>query len=207
MFKIKTLFTDSAKELTNLRSLVTAALLLALHTVLALFVSLPVSDSLRISFSFITNVVTGALFGPVMGFICGGLGDIIQYILKPQGAFNPGLTFDAALAGLIYGMFFYKKFPQKKCERKFKLFDIKYAGRCILGITTDTFLINILLATYWISQLIGTPYFVLIVPRIIKNLVQLPINIVMTYYVLSAVQSIAVNIITKSSTIQANKSL
>lgn len=60
MKKFVTMFTDSAKEFTNLRSLVAAALLLALHTVLAFFVSIQVSDSLRISFSFITNVVTGA---------------------------------------------------------------------------------------------------------------------------------------------------
>lgn len=190
MKKFVTLFTDSAKEFANLRSLVTAALLLALHTVLALFVSIQLSDSLRISFSFITNVITGAFFGPVVGFVCGGLGDIIQFIIKPTGAFNPGLTLDSAIAGMIYGIFFYKKFPSKVSERKFKLFDIKFMGRCILGIATDIFIVNIVLSTYWISKLIGTPYFVLIVPRAIKNIIQLPINVIITYYVLTFVKGI-----------------
>ena len=185
-----TKFTDSAKEFANLRSLISAALLLAIHTVLALFVSIQISDSLRISFSFITNVITGAFFGPVVGFVCGGLGDIIQFIIKPTGAFNPGLTLDSAIAGMIYGIFFYKKFPSKASERKSKLLDIKFMGRCILGITTDILIVNILLSTFWISKLIGTPYFVLIVPRAVKNLIQLPVNVIITYYVLTLVKGI-----------------
>lgn len=197
MKKIVTMFTDSAKEFANLRSLVAAALLLALHTVLALFVSLQVSDSLRISFSFITNVVTGAFFGPVMGFVCGGLGDVIQFILKPTGAFNPGLTLSSAIAGLIYGLFFYRKFPSNVKDRKFKALDLKFMGRCILGITTDVFIVNILLSTYWITLLITAPgesiaakYIALLGPRVIKNLIQLPVNIILSYYVLAFVRNI-----------------
>lgn len=192
-----TKFTDSAKEFANLRSVVAAALLLALHTVLALFVSIQVSDSLRISFSFVTNVVTGAFFGPVMGFVCGGLGDIIQFILKPTGAFNPGLTLSSALAGMIYGIFFYRKFPSSARDRKFKALDLKFMGRCIIGIATDMFLVNVLLSTYWITLLIAAPgesitakYMALFASRAIKNLIQLPVNIIITYYVLAFVKNI-----------------
>lgn len=192
-----TKFTDSAKEFANLRSVVAAALLLAIHTVLALFVSLQVSDSLRISFSFITNVVTGAFFGPVMGFVCGGLGDIIQFIIKPTGAFNPGLTLSSALAGMIYGIFFYKKFPSNVKDRKFKALDLKFMGRCILGIATDMFFVNVLLSTYWITLLIAAPgesitakYLALFTTRAIKNLIQLPVNVILTYYVLAFVKNI-----------------
>lgn len=105
----------------NVRSLVTAALLIALHTVLAYFVSFQVTPSLRISVSFLANVVTGAMFGPVVGFICGGVGDIVQFVIKPTGPYFWGWTINAALAGLIYGTFLYKKFP-----RKGKVFDIAF---------------------------------------------------------------------------------
>ena len=54
-------FKDSSQEFKNVRSLVTAALLIALHTVLAYFVSFQVTPSLRISVSFLANVVTGAM--------------------------------------------------------------------------------------------------------------------------------------------------
>lgn len=106
------IFIKSAKEFKNLKSLVLAALLLALHTVLACFVSIQVTDTLRISVSFLTNCVTGFLFGPVMGFVCGGLGDIIQFVIRPMGPYFFGWTLNAALAGFIYGCFFYGRSPK-----------------------------------------------------------------------------------------------
>ena len=105
-------FSDSAKEFKNLKSIVTAALLLALHTILSLFLSIYVTDSLRISISFVTNVVTGAFFGPVMGLACGGLGDLLSFIVKPTGPYFFGWTLSAALAGFVYGLLFHGHFPR-----------------------------------------------------------------------------------------------
>ena len=85
-------FAFSAKEFRCLKSIVAAALLVALHTVLAVFVSINVTPALRISVSFLANCAIGYMFGPVMGFMCGGLGDIIQYIIKPTGPYFPGLS-------------------------------------------------------------------------------------------------------------------
>lgn len=118
MKKFILLFTSSAKEFKNLNSVITAALLVAVHTILAMVVSVQVTTSLRISLSFITNVVTGCLFGPVIGFVCGGIGDIVQFILKPVGDYFPGWTLNAAMAGMIYGIFFYNKFPDKVNVKK-----------------------------------------------------------------------------------------
>lgn len=127
MQKAVGLFVNSAKEFKNLKSVVTAALLVALHTVFALFLSVQVTDSLRISVSFIANVVAGCLLGPVMGFVCGGVGDIVQFVIKPTGPYFPGWTLSAALAGLIYGTFFYKKFPER--VKKDKISSEEMTGR------------------------------------------------------------------------------
>ena len=108
------IFKESASEFRNIRSVVTAALLIALHTVFAVFISIQVTESLRISISFIANVVIGALYGPVMGLVCGAIGDVVQFGIKPTGPYFPGWTLSAALACFIYGMFFYKHFPVKK---------------------------------------------------------------------------------------------
>ena len=56
MQKFFGIFVDSAKEFKNLKSVIMAALLVALHTVFAMFLSIQVTDSLRISVSFIANV-------------------------------------------------------------------------------------------------------------------------------------------------------
>ena len=100
-------FAFSAKEFKSIKSVVAAALLIALHTVLAVFVSIQVTPTLRLSVSFLANCAIGYMFGPVMGFVCGGLGDLIQFVIKPTGPYFPGWTLSAALAGFIYGLFFY----------------------------------------------------------------------------------------------------
>lgn len=298
MKQLLTNFKNSALEFTHLRSLVTAALLLALRVILSVFVSIQITESVRISISFICSVMIGALYGPVMGFVTGGLGDIIQFLIKPTGAFNPGLTLDACIAGLIYGLFFYGKFPKKipakdktkpaskvksiifnciacllavgalipmlvkqpyalggtytavaiiiivgsalliplsflpkttfaniACVLSFTLsllvfytdrktvhpgieyvislsllgvymllsvwrivvgsdMDVPFLLRCVITLFLDAMIVNVLLGTYWISMLIGTSFKILLVPRLIKNLIQLPINIILSYYVL-----------------------
>lgn len=333
------MFTDSAREFKNLRSVVTVALLVALHTVMAFFLSIQVTTSLRISISFLANCIIGCLYGPVMGFVAGGLGDIIQFVLKPAGPYFIGWTINAALAGFIYGCFFYGKAPKilersnedknKNADSKKKaarietilnivasavaaiatgvliaapflqitmkgadgsasqvrgsaatlLFSgnasmnavivavigfvvsivlfitpwlkwyktsltvsvigtfvmilsvyadkktttalvgfwvvcillIAYAAvqvaqvagkhsmdftfliRCVIALTFDTILVNILLGTYWLSFMYGKGFAFYLTSRLIKNMVQLPINIVLTYYVLGLVRKVRIH--------------
>lgn len=97
------------------------------------------------------------MFGPVMGFVCGGLGDLIQFVIKPTGAYFPGWTISAALAGFIYGLFFYgcnMKVAEKYDEQGQKkgilrIIDFKFLLRCAAALTIDTLLVNVLLGTYW----------------------------------------------------------
>ena len=105
-------FQRSFQELKSLRSLLVAAMLLAIHTVLSVFISIQVTESLRISISFIANVLTACLFGPIVGLFNAALGDILQFLIKPVGGYFFGWTLNAALAGLIYGLAFYGRLPQ-----------------------------------------------------------------------------------------------
>lgn len=111
-------FKASAKELKSLRSVTIAAMLLALHTVLSVFVTIHVTESLRISVSFVATCVTAYFFGPVVGFLSGALGDIIQYLIKPAGGYFFGWTLNAALAGLVYGIGFYHRAPRSPKRKK-----------------------------------------------------------------------------------------
>lgn len=320
-------FKASAKEFENLRSLVLAALLIALHTVFACVLSIQVTESVRISVSFLVNVAAGCLLGPVMGFVCGGIGDLVQFFVRPTGPFFPGWTFNAALAGLIYGTFFYKKFPKtdfQQQQRPEKLsvilravtcgippiaaavllfapyvrvtakednvllfggtgarllmgglfepeyrnvvivlcmlllmllvvfvaelwqlkvipvvlsvfcgfaallaiytdqrttsprwgfmlvmallaiyiaaklarlflqqqMDMSFLIRTALAITLDTLLVNVLLGTIWVCVMYGKGFFIYFTGRLVKNMIQLPINIMLTYYVLGFVKKI-----------------
>jgi len=101
-------FKSSALELKKLPTITITALMVALHTALSLF-SFYITESSRVSISFITNCIVGWLFGPMVSLISGALGDVVQYLAKPTGPYFPGFTFSAGLAGNAYGVAFYKK--------------------------------------------------------------------------------------------------
>lgn len=183
MKKLIKCFTDSAKEFKSVNALATTGLLIALRTVLAVFLSFQITDSLRISVSFLANVVIGVLYGPVVGFVSGAVGDIIQFVIKPTGGFFPGWTLSAALSGLIFGLFFYKRFPKKAL-------DIKYILLCVAAITLETVLINIILGTSWCVLMYGKGFGFYFTSRFTKNIIQLPINVFLTYVVLLAVKKV-----------------
>lgn len=138
------------------------------------------------------------MFGPVMGFVCGGLGDLIQFVIKPTGAYFPGWTISAALAGFIYGLFFYgcnMKVAEKYDEQGQKkgilrIIDFKFLLRCAAALTIDTLLVNVLLGTYWCSIMYGKGFAFYLSIRFAKNMIQLPINIILTYYVLGFIKYI-----------------
>ena len=73
---MKTLFTDSLHELKNLKSLVMAAMLLAIAVVLGFF-TLQLTEFIKIGFAYIANELAGMMFGPVVGSLIGALADIL----------------------------------------------------------------------------------------------------------------------------------
>lgn len=166
MKKIQTLFEDSFRELRDVRKMAAAAMLLAITIVLG-FYRLQLTESIRIGFDFLSKETAAMLLGPSVGCVVAGLSDIISYFIKPVGAFFPGLTISAMLASVIYGIVLYKKPLSLK--------------RVIAANTLVTVFINLLLNTYWMSILYGNAYMALFPARAVKQMVMLPIEIVLFY--------------------------
>ena len=166
MRKIKKQFTDSLYELRELRTLAAAAMLLAITVVLG-FYRLQLTDYIRIGFDSVAKELTGMLFGPVTGCMVGGLSDLISYMIKPVGGFFPGFTISAMAAGIIYGVVLYK--------RPLSLTRI-IAANSIVAV-----FVNLLLNTYWLTLLYGDAYLALLPVRAVKQLVMLPIDIILFY--------------------------
>lgn len=82
----------SSRELKNVRNLVTASLLITIKLILDLF-TIQISPVLHLSFEFLASSTIGMLFGPVGGAVCGGLSDIINYIINPKGVFFSGIYY------------------------------------------------------------------------------------------------------------------
>ena len=88
--------------------------------------------------------------------------DVIKFMLKPDGGFMPGFTFNAMLAAFIYGLFLYKKPLSLKRM---------LAAKLVVAV-----LCNILLGTLWLSMINGKGYLALLPARAVKNLIQWPVD-------------------------------
>src|SRR6056297_2893260 len=105
------------------KSLVTISLLTSISIILARVMGLliPIAGfpALKINFSAVPIILSGIMFGPVAGFMTGGVADVIGYLINPQGgAFFPGFTLSTALTGMIPGLI-YKLIKTKDILKKF----------------------------------------------------------------------------------------
>lgn len=164
-------FKDSLDEFKSVKNVVLCALLAAIAVVLGYF-TIQIGDYIKIGFSGMPNQIVAYMFGPVVGGIFGGALDFLKFIIKPTGAFFPGFTFDAILAGMIYGSFFYRK-------------KISF-WRVLIAEFTVVLIVNMGFATYWLSVLYGKGFMVLLPARVIKNLIMWPINSVLLFTVMKA---------------------
>ncbi len=163
----------SAKEFKKPVSLAGAALLIAVNAAINQF-SIFLTPTLKIGFSFLAVALSGLLFGPLLTGVAGAAADIVKYLLYPNGPFFPGFTLNEFLIGVIYGLFLYKK--------KVTL------PRVFLAVLTNMLLINFILNPLWLSMLYGKAFIVLLAERIVKNVILLPINTALLYFLAKAIQ-------------------
>lgn len=164
----------SFREFSSLHTVVMCGLLAALAVILGYMTTINIGPYIKIGFSGIPNRVVDFLFGPVVGAVFGGMLDILKFIIKPDGQFFPGFTFDAMLGGVIYGAFLYRK--QVKAWR--------VAAACFLV----KLIVNCGFNTLWISVLYGKAFLALLPARIIKNAIMWPIDTLILFAVLTAVE-------------------
>lgn len=175
MKKIYDLFSNSSKELKNVLCLVTVGLLLAVKLALG-FTSIQITQFLRLSFDFLVMTIIGLLYGPTVGALSGGLSDIINYLSNPRGPYFPGFTVSAIVGGILYGLILYKKKVTIK--------------RCIVANVSVVIIVDIVLNTIFLTMMYGYSMTAILPLRIVKNLLLVPINVVMMNFVLKLVQKI-----------------
>ena len=145
-------------------TLVCLALLTAMQIVIARILVIPLSESLRISFSFIPVVIAARRFGITGAVTVYALGDFIGAVAFPTtGAYFPGFTLTAAVSGLIYGLFLGKKTSNI---------------RIILSVLLSQALCTVLMNSFWISQLYGAPFAATAVSRIAQAAVMGTVQII-----------------------------
>lgn len=169
-------FRQSAQELNQVRTLTGVAMLLAMSVVISFTASVRVTETIKIGLGYLITALLGMLYGPFTAALAAGAGDLIKYLLKPDGAYFFGFTLTAMLGGVVYGVFFYRE----KCT----------IPRAIASKATVSLLLNCLLNTVWVSWLYGMPFLGALGPRVIKNLMALPFEIVLLYIVLNGMNKV-----------------
>ena len=187
MSKKENLFVSSAKELKSTRNLVVCAMMAALSIVLMSTTSFYITPHIKIGVSGLPNRLVDFMFGPVVGAIFGGVMDVLKFLIKPDGGFFFGYTLTAIISGFIYGLFYYRvqiKKPLNKNVTGINLV-IAWCRANILSILL-IFIANVLikvfcnigLNTLWSSMLTGKAFLAILPARIIKNLIQIPVDTV-----------------------------
>ena len=161
---MKEKFSLKGADIKDVRTLTGSALLIALAVIIDFF-RLVISNVLEISFEFVAYAVAGILYGPIIGGMVGGISDIIQYIVRPSGAFFPGFTLNAILSGFIFGLFLYNKKITVK--------------RVALAVLVEGIIITLILTPIWLSIMYGAKIFAL--PRIIKFIAMFPLRVALIY--------------------------
>lgn len=165
--KKQNMFLSSSQELKKVPVLAVCAMFAALALILNSVASINIGPYIKIGFSAIPNQLVDYLFGPVTGSLFAGILDIVKYVMKPDGAFFFGFTFNAMLAAFIYGCFYYKK--------KLTL------RRVLLAKLIVVLVVNVLLSTLWLDMLYGKGFQVLLPARAVKNLIMWPIDSVIFF--------------------------
>lgn len=161
-------FSASASSLRRTYTLALTGVLIAMQLALS-SVAVYVTADMRITFGFLTIAATATLFGPVVAGVHGALADILAYFLFPAGgAYFPGYTLTALLAGLLYGLFFYR--------RKVRLWHVLVAQLVV------DLLCHVLLNTLWRSMTGGSAMMALLPVRLLKNALCYPVNCALLYF-------------------------
>lgn len=195
------IFKKSAMELKSVRCIVVTALLIALELAIK-SLTITITTDLKISFAFLAKACIGMLYGPTVGFLAGGISDVVSFFLKPQsGSFSILFTLQECLAGMLYGLFLYKlrmsriSFKDKARFKRSLKDNGKQIARIVLGKLSVTVGINLLYTPFaivvtnsmaagawvWGSVLMKYP------ARLLKSVIQYPVDCFMLILVLPIV--------------------
>lgn len=183
---------NGKKRKIGTKTLVQASFLTAISFVLTrfMYIMVPVAGlaaSLRISFGEIPLMISGFLFGPLVGGISGLAADLIGVVLMPQGDYFPGFTISSVLWGVLpglFGLYFKKKWDKGNPFSYKKIF---------ITVTVAILIISLGLNTYWLSIMRGSAYIVLFPIRAISAFVNIPIQTYIITNLLKYLRSMVVS--------------
>ena len=157
------------KNANKVRIMAFAGVIIAMNIVLARLVAINIGPTLRITVSQTPVYLAGFWFGPVVGGICGFLGDLIGSLLQGYAP-NPLISVSAILAGVLPGLF------RHVMEKKPALWKV-------VGILVIHGLVGALGFTcIGLHMYYGTPWSVLYATRVVQTIMLTAVNSVLVFF-------------------------
>ena len=157
------------------KKIILTAILLATFIILSRFLSIK-TPILKISFAFIPTMLCAIWLGAKWTILLNILGDVIGATLFPTGPYFIGYTISTAIAGFIYGIILYNKKEKNFTEKEFII-------RVTISVILVAIIVNMGLNTLWTSITSGKAFQVLFITRIVKQLIMIPIHIVISLFI------------------------
>lgn len=165
---------NSKKSRMDTRTMVKAGFLTAISIVLTrfmyFFVPLAGFPALRISFGEVPIMMSGLLFGPIVGGVTGVAADLIGILVNSQGAFHPGFTLSSMLWGVIPGLFAILFKKSKSYEKTYSFMNV------FIAVFVSFVVISLGLNTLWLSTMFGKGFVVLLPGRVLAAVLNIPIQ-------------------------------
>ncbi len=149
--------------------MVKCGLFVALSIVLTRVFSVNLTPHLRVGIGQVPIMLSGFLFGPIAGGLVGGIADLVGVSLVPNGTPHLGFTFSSMLTGIFPGIFMMRlRYAQTKRE---EIIYIIIASALVMLIP------HIILNTFWLTQLLGKGFVVLLPLRALKCVIEFVVNV------------------------------
>ncbi|HGV4083260.1 TPA: folate family ECF transporter S component [Enterococcus faecium] len=157
----------------NARLLSTSALLLALDVILYKIAIGPAY--FQVTFGFLSMALMGYLYGPIWAGLLEMLSNTLNFTIFGSGTFHAAFLITAFLGGFINGLFLYHK--------KINLLSV-IAAQLLIMIPVSLF-IN----SWLMSVLFGADFKVIFLGRVIRNMIQIPIQVTVVYSFIKALEA------------------
>lgn len=175
----------------DIRTVVKAGSLVAISIVMTRFVSIMVpiggAQGLRISFGEVPIILAGYMFGPVVGGITGIAADILGMLINPQGPYYPGFTISSMLWGVIPGLLTY---VFKRDKSTLSTYSVKFIA---ITVSITYIIVAMILNTYWLSNLYGTAFFILLPARFLNAIISIPVTTIVLNVLLKQLRRLTLN--------------
>ena len=172
----KAYWRDAVSELKDVHMMVFAALMIALRLVLKQF-AIPITPFLKINVSFFITALGGMVFGPVFAAICGGITDVLGFMIKPDGFYFPPFILTEMAGGFVFALYLYRA---KVTTTRVML------SRFTINLGVNVIMQTPIMMWYYAVYMNGKQFtLAMAVPGMIKNLAMFPIESVLLTLFLS----------------------